>query len=467
MDVTNPIGGCERVANRAVRDYSRSPRRLPITVIVICTLAVLLAYTVARWWLAESARDRRGAAALAAVMFWLLILQAALRIAWAIARRVFPRAATAATEKLATLRLQITLAGLSFFVSLVLTEFAVRIWLPTAPLEWVSTENSTAQRQDWERVFCEFDSLLGWRGVPSRRGQFAIGGVTIRVEQNSFGFRDVEHDRATNRRQRLMLLGDSFVWGAGVGQDDTVSAQLRRRLDEFDVYNLGVCGYGTDQSLLNFERWGGVIEPTIVCYFFFANDPTDNQIETNHGHAKPRFTLVEGKLRLENVPLDHKSANATSTERPDASSRLSLIASVEHPLRSAILAADYFVSPHCVLYRQARRANMEWRRRQGPMNLDPLTSALIRRLKEQCDERGAALLVALIPDRGVMKYSNSLGHYASVRAWCESQGIPCLDLTPDLAASHESPYLFEGHWNPIGHRIAADAIARHVNSLGR
>jgi hypothetical protein len=464
MDVTKTIGKFERLGGATAVEAPRRPWRPTTATLVICATSALLVYATARWWLAESVRDRRGAAALVAVVVWLLVLLVAMRCAWVVTRRLFPSAAAVLTGKLPSLRPRIVLACGSLFISLVAAEFVVRCWLPTAPLEWVANGTSGERQPDWEQTLCEFDPVLGWRGVPFRRGEFAIGGVNVSVAQNSDGFRDVEHDRSADRERRLVLLGDSFLWGAGVGQDETVSARLRHRLDDVEVYNLGVCGYGTDQSLLSFERWGNIIQPTVVCYLFFANDSTDNQSCTSHGHAKPCFTLVDGEPRLQNVPLAREAADAADAEQPADST--SPVALAMHPLRSVILAMDYSVSPHSVLYRHARRANLEWRRRQPPMDLDPLTAALILKLRARCDERRADFVMALIPDRGVMKYSNGPEHHASVRAWCAANQIDCLDLTPDLLASPANPYLFEGHWNATGHGIAADALAHYLENRG-
>ena len=103
------------------------------------------------------------------------------------------------------------------------------------------------------------------------------------------------------------MLGDSQAWGYGVGDDDTIPAQLGRLLNDgggghYEVLNLGVGGYGTDQAFLKYLVQGARYAPDAVVLTVFKNDPVENAHTVYWGVEKPRFYLEGGRLCLGNVP---------------------------------------------------------------------------------------------------------------------------------------------------------------------
>src|SRR5262245_43015220 len=65
-----------------------------------------------------------------------------------------------------------------------------------------------------------FDQLLGWRSVPNLR--FSTNGKA--GSTNSQGFRSVEYPLEREEgRKRVLVLGDSFTWGFGVGNENIFS----------------------------------------------------------------------------------------------------------------------------------------------------------------------------------------------------------------------------------------------------
>src|SRR5262249_19230144 len=84
---------------------------------------------------------------------------------------------------------------------------------------------------------------------------------------------------------RVLVLGDSVVEGAQVGEDQTMTARLRQELEPLaggkrvETVNAGVAGFGTGQQLLFLRREGLAYQPDlIVLVFTIANDPADNSI---------------------------------------------------------------------------------------------------------------------------------------------------------------------------------------------
>lgn len=111
------------------------------------------------------------------------------------------------------------------------------------------------------------DQVMGWRLQPNTRIWDEAHSITI----NSHGFRGPETSLEKPAGTfRIVLLGDSSVFGHGVGDAQTLSSQLQRRLREevvqppVEVLNFGTAGYSTVQSILLMEQGGFDFEPDLV-----------------------------------------------------------------------------------------------------------------------------------------------------------------------------------------------------------
>ena len=82
----------------------------------------------------------------------------------------------------------------------------------------------------------------------------------------------------------MLVLGDSFVEGAQVPAEDTVSRRLepllaerRARPRRSSAINAGNAGFGTAQELLFLEHDGTAYQPDVVVLVYFVdNDLPDN-----------------------------------------------------------------------------------------------------------------------------------------------------------------------------------------------
>ncbi len=110
------------------------------------------------------------------------------------------------------------------------------------------------------------DSALGWTNRPDY----------TKGEINPQGFRD-KRDLARieekSGKVRIMVLGDSFVFGVHVENAQTIPGQLEAKLgDEYEVYNLGVSGWGVDQMYLAYVTYESRIRPDIVILAYIDDD---------------------------------------------------------------------------------------------------------------------------------------------------------------------------------------------------
>lgn len=95
----------------------------------------------------------------------------------------------------------------------------------------------------------------------------------ITFTYDKWGYRnavDMEH-------ADIVLIGDSYVEGWYVSDEETVASRLSARLGR-PVANLGVAGYGTLQELRVLEGDALARQPEVVVWFFFeGNDLYDDQ----------------------------------------------------------------------------------------------------------------------------------------------------------------------------------------------
>lgn len=84
---------------------------------------------------------------------------------------------------------------------------------------------------------------------------------------------------------RIVLLGDSFVFGDGLNESQTLAAQLEQKLNSkgtektFEVLNLAVGAYNTHLEVSRFERLGLKYKPDIVIIGYHPNDYVDARLD--------------------------------------------------------------------------------------------------------------------------------------------------------------------------------------------
>ena len=248
---------------------------------------------------------------------------------------------------------------------------------------------------------------------------------------------------------RIVVLGDSQTFGAGVPESGTWPAVLERSLAEarpsppLDVLNCAVAGYDAEQSAAALEERWLAFDPDLVLLGYFVNDPPipPRRAECADSASRRLLNLVTpGKqgflasLRSHSALFDLVSAGLYRRLR----------------VREWATGADY-------LHREGTES---WQR----------TEAAILRERLLCGARGASFGVVLLPllvawEDGLI----STGPYARVRAFCEAQGIPVVDLEPlfagrDLEALlvHEKDF----HSGAEAHRMQGEAVAAWVLDEG-
>jgi lysophospholipase L1-like esterase len=343
--------------------------------------------------------------------------------------------------------------------------------------------------------YLERHALYGHFHVPNHRGWMRAPEFITEVRISPLGLRD----RRTSYEKppgvyRVLLLGDSFLEGVQVQQWETVAERLEDRLNArsggrpVEVINAGVAAYGTAQQLLLYEhevhRYNA---DAVMLLFFVGNDVKNNSPELEipggrlHLAVKPYFELEDdGSLTLKPGPSPTPQHPVARTLR-----RCCWTYNVFEGNIFALLGQEYLREEIEVVggARNYIRENYELEPRGEWAKAWRTTEAILARLQARTAADGAPLTLVGVPDWRALDpaiWQDELfrnrrmqrpsapeaptDHLAKMAARLQ---IPYLDLLPPLrreAAAGRAPlyYSVDGHWNPAGHRAAAEALAEFV-----
>ncbi len=205
----------------------------------------------------------------------------------------------------------IVAVSLSSILSVVAVEITCRfLGLPFEDKEhWVPGENALAQ----------FDAELGWSYIPHRSvvQEFGTERRKVAMHFDEIGSRvrapGVQHDPA---RPTVLSVGDSYAFGHGLPYEETFVGQLESMPEfPFQVVNLAVQGYGTDQALLLLKRHFKKFNTKAVVYTYIdeliaRNANYDRRIMYRYIRilgTKPLFALRHnGTVYLKKKPVRYE-----------------------------------------------------------------------------------------------------------------------------------------------------------------
>jgi SGNH hydrolase-like domain, acetyltransferase AlgX len=312
-----------------------------------------------------------------------------------------------------------------------------------------------------------------WTGQP-RSDMARVFNLPIRAPRpqtfttDARGFRN----RRELRHADVALVGDSYVEGAYVSDDETAAVALERRVGAV-VANLGQSGYGTLQELKVVESVALGLEPrTIVWFFFEGNDLYDDAAYEDaiayyraHGtlDSSPSWTPDLNRFAAASFSLNafHLLRRVADPLFPNEVASTGFFPSSGGEARPLYFYGDAAVRWDA--YEQERFDR---------------TKAAFLQGRDEIVTRGVRLLVVFIPTKfrvygGYCRFPPG-SPCLSWRPWrlrehlaafCRENGIDLLDLTDPMrqaAAAGRLLYAAEdSHWSAEGHRFVAELLARN------
>lgn len=285
------------------------------------------------------------------------------------------------------------------------------------------------------------DNALLYRENPSRGYELrpgidqVVGATPVRIRINAAGFRD-DHDPPEEKPPgvvRVVMLGDSFGFSGKVPIEKTMPAVLASLLSgtspgrRYEVFNLSVPGYNTEQEQLLLEERGLRYRPDVVLVAFVLNDAVPGWQPLA---KKPRFPLAVRRVLKRSYlvqfvytrirRLEGKKGGQKTRESPDM-----VGLSPERP---------------------------EWLR----------VRASLARMKQAADTGSARLVVLIWPMfEGLKSGYPFRDKHELVANACRELGIEVVDLLPTFEGHEDARFWvapYDHHPNALANGLAAETV---------
>jgi len=290
----------------------------------------------------------------------------------------------------------------------------------------------------------------------------------MEVKTNSIGLRERPLEELRLSKFRILAIGDSFTFGAGINREQTWPAQLERALDKqfpsssITVINGGIFGYNLAQIRDLTEELLPEFSPQLVILGVFSGgfdrlkDPY-----TVFGNIVVRQSEVQ-KAQMVEGGLVHSRM-----------SRPSLIA-FDHWLEMhSYFGAQlfhgvhaFYERMHALLRHGDRRDSLAPQDQTSERRLFKDGLEEIRRIHKATRERSITLIVMLIAsfDSGNRVSEDEERINDVVKAWCLAEGILTFDPTRALGRSQSSLRLNlkDHHWSASANSIVGEEFSRYL-----
>jgi hypothetical protein len=300
---------------------------------------------------------------------------------------------------------------------------------------WVANHKSGKQMYF---SFDSFDTSRGWGTRANIRNKQVFDGKILNTNAEGFrGARDFPLQKDSSKT-RILLLGDSFTFGENVSDDETYADVMQRALPKAEVLNAGVHGYAHDQMLVMLHQQLR-FHPDIVMLGYLSADLPRNLLAFRD-YAKPSYTLEDGKLKLHGIPV---------------------------PPPEATLHLDW-ARPRIIDLLAAIRFRLEKPPAQQA-RAETLSAAILADMARVADSAHAVPVFVYLPEsKELVAHTDSTHHEKYFRQVCRSIGkVRCFSVAPAFQAQIAKGVVFKsGHWDPAGHRVAGEEIARMLVDSG-
>ena len=264
----------------------------------------------------------------------------------------------------------------------------------------------------------------------------------------------------------VVIQGDSFIFGPNVKLDETISAVLQRLLrDAFQVINMGVVGYGPDQSLVQLQTQVLDMKPEIVVLGVFAandfNDMYKNQLFT----VDDKGDLVKRQRNsLQQQTTTWQSALLWDLLHSSRAGRPSRFTSLFRSFFNDIYDLGLINDPQS----------------DASLEKKALMRGVLRRYREILSAHQIPFLAVIIPPIEPFGFTQFFkNNNVPPEKWstnedivaglCRDEDVDCLNLYPLFAGHANAADLFDPvdhHLSPKGYHEAAGEILRTLRLQG-
>jgi hypothetical protein len=336
------------------------------------------------------------------------------------------------------------------------------------------------------------------------------------IHINSDGLHDREHALAKPADTiRIAVIGDSYPEAFPVPLEDAFWSLLEKQLTQcgvfagkkIEVINFGVSGYGTAQELITLREHVWQYSPDIVMLTVTTNnDISDNLRALKKTDEVPYFIYSDNQLVLDDsfkqtrsFRLRQSLPNRMGRWIRDHSRLIQAINQAHHGFKIWLASrrARQAPAPQAAPESETKTAataseelgidNVVYREPNDAVWREAwrVTEGLIKQMSAEVTSHGARFLVVTLsngiqvyPDAKVREiFLKRIGatdiFYPDnrLKSFCEREQIPVVTLAPQLGSYADQHKVFlhgfganlgNGHWNQLGHRVAAELITQKL-----
>jgi hypothetical protein len=288
------------------------------------------------------------------------------------------------------------------------------------------------------------DPLLGWTSPPSTHWPDYYGPGN-HCTFNARGFRALEeHDAAVpDGRSRLLVLGDSFADGLGVGDEDTFPAQIEQLCPRVQAVNMAKISYGLDQAVLRYELDAKGMDADIVLLAVIDDDLKRARWDRFNGYwPKPRFRVADdGELELVSTPV---------------------------PNFSGPISGPFAFLQRSALFLILRRYLAESVRVEDDI---ALARGILDRLRALANDRAQEVALAYLPTLPELRSGELLPLATILEQYAKRSDMVYVQATTafeslDAGSIDECFLEVNAHYSPRGNQLVASAIAASLGFAG-
>ena len=337
------------------------------------------------------------------------------------------------------------------------------------------------QLNEHDKMF-EVDPNLGWKFIANKKGNIIFfEEVSHFIEINSNGFRDNPPLSEGDPSKKILVLGDSYVSNISVESNEVFTEVLQDRLQNTEVLNFGVNGYGQVQEYLQLQEWYSEINPDLlIVMIYIRNDFIDN-IDGKWLYPRPYASLNENNLTIH--------PTTTSKKKSSGNWRIYRKSHLYNLLRRKIISLkskSSHLSPlkiESAYYTPPESYLCDLESMESTTSMFRTMEKLLLKFSSYANEKNVPIVFALAPsifqvedeywsyinndDSISTHYSRSLPN-DRLMEFAKNNQLEMIDLLPVLRAeTKKGKALYfpnEQHWTAEGNKVVARSLFNYLDN---
>ncbi|MDP8246956.1 MAG: GDSL-type esterase/lipase family protein [Candidatus Tritonobacter lacicola] len=278
--------------------------------------------------------------------------------------------------------------------------------------------------------------------------KIATGFKKVPVNINSWGLRDDEFPLEKPEGEfRILCLGDSFTFGYLLPIEKSYPFKLEQcfaiKMPDIrvQVINAGIPAYEINRELALLKELGIKFSPDLVILQFQIMDPY-GAIE--YAHWKRTGVLGEEDNAGQKLWLPKLDLSATTELLRFLSYEVIRLLDLKKTPKGALHAKVY-----------TPRDNKAWE----------LYKQVLTKMVEFTREQKIPIILLVLPDK-IQLYSGSNKPQRILKQYCAEQGIPVIDILPELkkVRNHRIDIVQDRHFNGLAYNIIAQELFKYITS---